>query len=147
MNFIWEKKHETGIDKFDSQHKKLFELFNVLFNECVLKKNASSVQETIIELKLYTIFHIPVEEKLYKKYGYTNAEYEVQIEEHKTFVKSVADFLADTTSPQYDLGCRIADFLTVWIVDHILGVDMKFISFLKKKHFTEISLDEDISYK
>ena len=147
MNFIWEKKHETGIEKFDSQHKKFFELFNVLFNKCVIKKDTSTVKETILELKLYTIFHFPVEEKLYKRYNYTQSEYDEQIKEHETFVSKIAGFLADTTSSQYELGCRISDFLTAWIVEHILTIDMKFISFLKKKHFTEISLDEDITYK
>ena len=145
MQFIWKKEYETGIEKIDSQHENLFKLINELYNECVLNRNEDIVQNTIIELKLYTIFHFSQEDKLFKKYRYGKSEYEEHIKEHETFLEKIAEFMADSSS-KLELGYRILEFLRNWIVDHILVIDMKFVSFLKKKHFTEIDLDEDIKY-
>ena len=146
MNFIWKKEYETGIEKIDSQHKKLFELINKFYDDVIIKKNVSSVQETIVDMKLYTIFHFTAEEKLFKKYGYNNSEYHEHMEEHDAFRKKIAEFMADTTSSQFEIGYRITEFLKNWLLSHIVGTDMKFASYLKKNHFTEISLDKDITY-
>jgi len=146
MQFTWKKEYETGIEKIDSQHKSMFDLINNLYHECVIKENEEIVQETIIELKLYSIFHFSVEEKLFKKYEYNEADYEEHMKEHETFLNKVAELLADSSSSQYELGYRLIEFLKSWIVNHIFEIDMKFISFLKKNHFTEINLDEDITF-
>ena len=147
MYIEWKKEYNTGIEKIDKQHKKLVELINKLHDEIILKKDCDSVQEIIVDLKLYTIFHFTTEEKLFKKYGYNSTEYDEHIEKHNTFRKKIADFMGDTTSSQLELGYFVAEYLKKWLTVHILVADMKFASFLKKHHFTEIYLDKDISDK
>ena len=69
------------------------------------------------------------------------------MENHGAFAEKIGEFIGDTSSSQFELGYRITEYLKKWLISHILGTDMKFASFMKKNHFTEISLDEDITYK
>ena len=147
MYIDWKKEYETGIEKIDIQHKKLIDMINKLYDDVVIKKNCDSVQEIILELKLYTLFHFTTEEKLFKKYKYNNSEFEEHMENHGAFAEKIGEFIGDTSSSQFELGYRITEYLKKWLISHILGTDMKFASFMKKNHFTEISLDEDITYK
>ena len=53
--------------------------------------------------------------------------------------------MGDSETSQHELGYRLVEFLKKWLFSHILVCDMKFASFMKKNHFTEIT-DDDIIF-
>lgn len=142
MHIEWSKKYNTGIDKIDEQHKKLVSLINNLYDKLVIKKDIGSVQEAILDLKLYTIFHFTSEEKLFKKYNYSEDDHEEHLKKHQDFIDEIADYIADNDSSQFELGYRLVEFLKDWLFGHILVSDMKFAQFVKKNHFSEITVDD-----
>jgi len=145
MQIEWSKKYNTGIEKIDEQHKKLVALINKLYEMVIVKGDAGSVQDAILDLKMYTIFHFTSEEKLFKKYNYTDDDHEDHLKTHQDFIDEIGNYIADNDSSQIELGYRLTEYLKKWLFSHILVSDMKFASFLKKNHFSEIS-SEDIYF-
>jgi hemerythrin-like metal-binding protein len=145
MYIEWTKKYETGIDKIDEQHMKLVDLINDLYDKVVLKKDVNAVKEAILDLKLYTIFHFTTEEKMFGKYKYIEDEHKDHVAGHKAFTDEIAKYMTDEDSSQFELGYRLVEYLKKWLFGHILVSDMKFATFMKHNHFTEISAD-DISF-
>lgn len=141
MYIEWDQKYNTGIEKIDEQHRKLVDLINNLYDKVVVEGDMNSVKDAIIDLKLYTIFHFGTEEKLFKKFEYTEEDHEDHLKTHKEFTDEIAKYMADNDTEQYELGYRLVEYLKKWLFSHILVSDMKFASFLKKNHFSEISLD------
>jgi len=142
MHIEWERKYNTGIEKVDNQHMKLVELINMLYDKVVLKEDLTSVQDAIVDLKLYTIFHFSTEEKLFKKYEYEEEDTKEHLSKHQEFIDEIAKYLGDNESTQYELGYRLVEYLKKWLFSHILVSDMKFASHIKQNHFSEISADD-----
>ena len=142
MHISWKNKYCTGIEKIDTQHKKLVELINNLYDKIVLKDDTSYVKDAIMDLKLYTIFHFTSEEKLFKKYQYYKDDHKEHLKKHQKFIDEIANYLSDNETSQYELGYRLTEFLKKWLFSHILVSDMKFAKFVKQNHFTEITSDD-----
>ena len=142
MLIHWERKYDTGMNKVDDQHKKLVGLINALYERIVLKDDTKALQDAMVELKLYTIFHFGTEEKLFKKYNYDPQETEEHLKQHKAFENELSSYFSDTETSLYELGYRLAEYLKKWLFSHIMGTDMKFARYVKQNHFTEISPDD-----
>ena len=144
MHIEWSRKYNTGIKKIDDQHKKLVDLINILYDKVVINDDSSSVQEAIVDLKLYTIFHFGSEEKLFKKHEYNEEDHQDHLKKHKDFIDEISVYMGDQETSQHELGYRLVEYLKKWLFSHILVCDMKFASFMKKNHFTEITGDDII---
>lgn len=142
MHIEWDRKYETGIEKVDEQHRKLVELINNLYERVVLNEDMKAVQDAMVDLKLYTIFHFSTEEKLFKKFEYEEEDQEAHLQKHQTFIDELQNYFSDDKSTQYELGYRLVEFLKKWLFSHILVCDMKFARHLKQNHFSEITADD-----
>lgn len=49
MYFNWEKEYNTGIEKIDSQHKKLVEIINRFYEELIIKENIECIDEILMD--------------------------------------------------------------------------------------------------
>ena len=63
----WKDEYSVGIDVIDEQHKKLFEISEVLANAIEINE----IKDILLFLENYMEFHFNTEEALMKKYGYT----------------------------------------------------------------------------
>jgi hemerythrin-like metal-binding protein len=142
MYFEWTPKFNTGIEKIDNQHKKLMALMNDLYDDIIMNKDTKKIDEAIMDLKLYTIFHFYTEENLFKKYKYSGEDYQNHIKKHEDFTIKIVEFLSDETSTQIEKGYRIFEFLKNWLAGHILSTDMQFARYVKQNFFKEISEDD-----
>jgi hemerythrin-like metal-binding protein len=145
MYFELQQKYFTGIDKIDNQHLKIVELMNKLYDDIILKANDKNVDESIIDLKLYAIFHFSTEENLFKKHHYTGAECEDHLKKHEEFSDKIAQFLSDSSSTKIEIGYRLLEYLKAWLTAHILSTDMIFANHLKKIGITRVT-DNDIVF-
>lgn len=135
MYIEWTKKLETGIDKIDDQHRKLIDIINKLHEFIIEKNDVSTIQDAIVDLKLYTIFHFNTEEKMFTKYDYKEEDFESHIKGHKAFTDEIAHYMSADTATQQSLGEHLLKYLKEWLTGHILVSDMKFASFMKQNHY------------
>jgi len=142
MYIEWNEKFLTKIEKIDEQHKVLVDIINKLHHDIVIKKDASLINELLMDLKIYTINHFSTEEKLLKKYNYP-AEKE-HIEEHQKFINKVSENLFDVSAANLAKGYRLIEFLKGWITDHVLIHDMEYVSHIKKHHTFLAEIQTDI---
>ena len=143
MYIEWTKKLETGIEKIDEQHQKLVELINKLHESINEGKDTKIVQDAILDLKLYTIFHFSAEEKMFSKFDYKEDDYEKHVKGHKAFTDEIAHYMSADAATQASLGEHLLKYLKEWLTGHILVSDMKFAEFMKQNHFNELADDDD----
>lgn len=127
----WNNSYSVGIEKFDSQHKKLFQLLDMIFEAMKAGKGKSVIGPVLDELQDYTVTHFVEEEVLMKKYNYQDIE--AHIFEHKAFVDKVKKTNEKYQSGKMVLTIEISSFLKDWLVNHIQGVDQKYTDFFHKK--------------
>jgi hemerythrin-like metal-binding protein len=142
MYINWDSKFETGIEKIDKQHKQLVDILNKLYDNVVVDKSGSAVNELLMDLKIYTISHFSVEEKLFKKYKYP--EETVHIKLHKKFIDTISEYLFDVESTSLEQGYTLIEFLKNWLLNHILTHDMKYVLYLKKQPDFLADIKKDI---
>ncbi|MEW6013478.1 MAG: bacteriohemerythrin [Elusimicrobiota bacterium] len=125
MNLIeWNKDYSVGIEKFDSEHKKLIEIINKL-NEAMKSGRSKEILNDIISsLIKYTQTHFKSEEDFFKSVNYPEAQTHGNC--HRAFVLKVADFEKRFKSNQVGLGVDVMNFLKDWLINHIQKEDKKY---------------------
>jgi len=142
MYINWDKKFETGIKKIDKQHKELANIINQLHEDVIINKNASRIDEFLMDLKIYTINHFSTEEKMLKKYNYPDEENHIKV--HQRFVNFISENLFDVTSGKLAQGYKITEFLKEWLLNHILVHDMEYVLHFKKQTDFLADIENDI---
>lgn len=127
----WSNKYSIGIDSIDEQHKELIALINKL-NIAMAHGEAASVVASIFEgLANYTKVHFAYEEALFKKHGYPQST--EHLKEHQQLIKRVEQFKFEF---EQDLSGAVSleliQFMTHWLLDHILKSDRDYSPFLIK---------------
>lgn len=127
----WKDEYSVGIEQFDSQHKKLFKLLDMIF-EAMKDGNANELIGSVLdELTDYYKTHFADEEILMEKYKYPDIENHKF--EHKTFADKVSKINMKYQTGKMVLTIEIASFLKEWLVNHIQGLDQNYTDFFQAK--------------
>ncbi|MDF1549644.1 MAG: bacteriohemerythrin [Bacteroidales bacterium] len=127
---LWNKSYSVGIEKIDTQHKKLIDVLNTLYESFVDQTTGQKLEEILHELLSYTDYHFKTEEELFEKYNYPNKD--AHIAEHQEFIKRVVGFNEKFSQGKSTLTFQLMNFLRNWLINHICGSDQKYVS-----HFSE----------
>ncbi|MGA1862271.1 bacteriohemerythrin [Deferribacter thermophilus] len=127
----WSDKLSVGIKKFDEQHKNLVRLVNEIYDAVNADKSAAVLEKILNELVEYTVYHFDSEEEAFKRFGYP--EYEKHKRIHEDLKAQVGEFLEKYKKGDTAIGFTLLNFLKKWLVNHIMGEDKKYSSFLKGK--------------
>ncbi|MGA1846987.1 bacteriohemerythrin [Deferribacter abyssi] len=127
----WSEKMETGVSKFDNQHKKLVEIINKLYGAIKADRSAQVLENILNELVEYTVYHFNSEEEAFKQYNYP--EYENHHKIHENLKATVVDFINKFKSGDEAIGFTLMNFLRKWLIQHIMGEDKKYAPYLKGK--------------
>ncbi len=131
---IWSDDFSVGVDKLDSDHIVLFSLINYLNDARIEGQDDKVIQPILKALINYADTHFRREEGLMKGADYDTTQYEMHLEKHQQFNLKVADmFKAFTDAGGTGMGEDLGEFLSEWLVNHILDVDMRYKDALKKK--------------
>ena len=126
--FVWEPRYNVDIDSIDRQHKRLFALFNELY-EAIQKGDADEViEEVLIRAADYATYHFETEEKLLARYGYYDEA--AHRAEHVRFTEHVASMLEKVRLGNALVSLATLKLLSDWVNNHILGSDQKYAPFL-----------------
>jgi two-component system NtrC family sensor kinase len=121
--FPWDPKFTTGIDKIDTQHKRLFNLINRL-NEAIIMGEAQQVLiRTLDKLVAYIYYHFDAEENFMRQNDYPEPLFLKHQVKHQEFVKKIAkEQLRCAINPKR-ISMDLLNFFMDWLIDHILNVD------------------------
>ena len=126
----WKDSYSMGEDKIDEQHKGLFELSNEIYE---LVKSGVDDHETFrklfIALNDYSVEHFIYEEMYMQEQNYPKLN--AHINQHNAFSKKLKELALgiDKDSHIKDIG----EFVTTWLLQHVLDEDMKYKKFIESK--------------
>ena len=126
----WSEEFETGIKAIDADHRGLFEEFGVIADTLVTERSSQRIDQTITCLENYIADHFHREEMFMVSAGYPNAE--AHIRTHRTLsrkVRCLREIHRSGIAPIDSV--KLATFLSNWLTDHILTVDMDYVPYLR----------------
>jgi hemerythrin len=121
--FSWYNRYSINNDEIDNQHKKLFDIFNKLYDYCVGNDKTYPVDNVINDLISYSDYHFMTEEQYMKDINYS--EIRKQIEEHDIFRQKVLELKHENRKGETEHCHELVLFLSKWILNHILKEDKK----------------------
>ena len=120
----WNESFATRVTKFDDEHKVLFAMVDDLHDAMQQKRSRETIGTVLNRLIDYTASHFAGEEELMRRTAYPG--FDAHKREHEKLVEQAlglkAKFVAGETLPAQG----VIDFLQGWLVNHIMGVDMKY---------------------
>lgn len=121
----WSDRYSVNNIHLDSQHQELFRLVNEL-HEAILERRSREYLAQLFEgLGAYVERHFSEEEAHMRR---INHEQLTQHQAHHMyFVEAVGDLRRKHESGAGSAGVDAIDFLTHWLIDHIMGWDRRYI--------------------
>lgn len=124
----WNDKMSVGVPALDADHQKLLGLVNELHAVVRKKESPAVIGRVLRDLISYTDYHFQAEEQLMRLARYPD------LDQHKASHDDLRDKVAGLEARyggQPDkAGLAMFDFLSDWLMRHILGDDMKYKDFL-----------------
>lgn len=122
----WKDDYKIGIPVIDAQHKQLFLATNELSEALSKGLTPAAINNLLTHLEFYAVRHFQMEERYMMESSYPDLS--EQIEEHQYFIKRFTeiknDFQQNGLNPA--LVHAIQNELSLWIKDHVLGLDQAF---------------------
>lgn len=133
--FKWKEIYSCNIAEIDSQHKRLFELGEKVYDIVSIKDgfdHYDEIMSALFQLQKYAIFHFDFEEKLMKNNGYD--DYDNHVKKHREFFDKILELSKrDIDENQHKVSMDILVFVADWIENHILKTDTKYKGYLNSK--------------
>ncbi len=119
--FVWDQRYVTGNPQVDAEHQQLIQLINQLV-EAQSHQAAPTLVKTVLTALLdYAATHFQHEEQLMAAQGCDLRFLQEHAQAHRQFAKQVAQMQEHSIHGQ---GIEdLLQFLTGWLVHHILGMD------------------------
>jgi hemerythrin len=127
----WKDEYSLGLEIVDRQHQHMIEIVNKIIEQSGLSDDSELVSETLTEMINYAREHFTDEEVLMQQYGYPDIE--LHKKQHDYFITTTAELAISFMDNQQTTGDEIAEFLILWLLNHILKSDMKYRDFFKTK--------------
>ncbi len=124
---LWTKDLETGIDVIDSQHKRIVDYINKLY-DARLNKDFKAIGDIIEGTVDYTISHFGFEEALIEDAGYEFVRPHKKV--HELFIRRVSEFQTRLKSGE-DISEELHNLLARWLFNHIKSDDAAYVKSVK----------------
>jgi hemerythrin len=132
----WSDAFATGVAEMDEQHMILVETLNEASVNLSLNRRASLLEQVVLDLLSYALYHFETEEHLMEQYGYAESAPEEaarHLEQHRAFsaqIVSTHKNLRYGAPVQQD---EIVGFVNDWLNHHILKTDARLGTFILNK--------------
>jgi hemerythrin len=127
---IWnDEKLSVGHEQIDNQHKELIRHLN---NLIALQKEPFDPERQyaiLADLEKYVEKHLYYEEALLRKQGYPALEDHEML--HSQYMMELEMWASMLEDEDPELPKRMCGFIQTWLVEHIMGEDMKFKPYVK----------------
>ncbi len=135
--FIWTPEYSVGVDLFDEQHKRFFELANAVLDvaaETDKDTLAKKIADVVRELAEYANYHLSAEEEYFEKYGYFDAD--IHTKAHNFYREKMKTLIAELQNGGAnlkELAESIAWYAGNWLTSHIMTMDKKYERFFESR--------------
>jgi hemerythrin len=119
----WCRTYSVHNKAIDIQHKKLFDIFNELYDSFVQQKDTAAYDSIVDELISYASYNFSAEEQYMKEVNYNNKDNHT--EEHVKFKEMVTHLRGVDASNKYELSKELIVFLSNWMLHHVIEEDSK----------------------
>ncbi len=127
----WTDDYSVGVTEMDNQHKKLFNMVNRLIEEQKNLTDPKTIADLLTAMTDYSQEHFRAEEYIMAEYGYNRKN--EQGKQHQAFIEKTISFYSATEIGPNILSNALLEFLSSWLIDHILKEDMMYKDFFKNK--------------
>ena len=129
--FSWNSELETGIERIDNQHIKIFKLARNLVTAIADGKGNDVIMQTLEFLTSYVSKHFSDEERLQAEYNYPDyATHRIIHEEFKDKIAKLAGEIG-SEGPSDSLVEEVCVVVSTWLFRHIKGDDFQVAAFIK----------------
>ncbi len=131
LGISWSADLETGDERVDEQHRRIFELLNNLIVACVDGSDAKRLRETLDFLVDYAIRHFTDEELLQMQYNFP--EYKKHKQMHDSLTAQVVELVKrfEASGSSEELSMDVNRVLVAWLISHIIKEDKKIAKHIK----------------
>ena len=133
-NFLWTDDLSTGNELIDGDHRKLISMVNALFDSMAKGRANEIISKVLNNLIIYTKEHFGREEAEMQRIRYAaSISHKSQ---HTKLISQVAELKASLDAGEKINVLAVSSFLSDWLRNHILTVDMKLAAALKDQMST-----------
>ena len=120
----WNESLSVGVREIDEQHRKLFDLINVVLDSLEQKATVATIESQWKELVDFTKTHFSCEEEIMEKTKCSACD--ANKKAHHRFLDEItnlhAEFKANGATP--DFGRKFHQFVASWLRMHIMVIDV-----------------------
>lgn len=147
VKFIaWAKIFESGVPEIDAEHKVLFDIANQFYDKIRRGDEEQVIFETLNKLVRYAENHFRREEALLEEIGYPPEK----VEHHKATHQKLINQIFEVYETQYEISNsrlidqpeKVKNFLTDWLIMHILTEDRDYFQHIEENRCSAINLEE-----
>ncbi len=126
----WSDELSVGVTEMDMQHKKLIGMINQLIQEQHVLSEPETIAGLLTGMTEYAREHFRAEEYLMSEYGYEFKDR--QVAQHNAFIDKTMTFCSAEMGVNI-LSKALLEYLSSWLVNHILKEDMQYKAYLTAK--------------
>ncbi len=135
-NYVWTDNYLVNIHKMDDQHKALFATAGKLYKLLLGYEDLQEIDKIFSGLVRQTRVHFRAEEVLMKAHGYQDYPHhkelhDILIQQLKDIQLSQQAIKSSNYLQPWIERLEIADYLSGWLVNHIVDEDKKLGTFLR----------------
>ena len=128
----WKPRMSVGVSALDDDHRKLFDLLNQLHDVVRGTAERDEVVSIVADLVAYTEYHFECEERLMRLGRYPGLEDHTRI--HRDMRRRMVSFQQKFLDAPTDANVlALYDYVSDWLVRHILGEDMRYRPYLDRE--------------
>lgn len=132
MAFLeWDQELDVHVDKMNQEHIKLIEYMNIVYDKSNNNAPKPEISQALSELANYTVQHFKDEEAYMESIAFPKLDSHKLI--HKDLLKKVTAYINDFEKGDGSLPKEFFNFLKLWLLAHIKGIDVKYGDFASAK--------------
>ncbi len=136
---VWSDDFSVGVKLFDEQHKGLINMLNKMIKDPTATTRSEIISDVLADMTQYVQQHFESEEDLMSEHGYPHLEQHKS--QHKAFREKVVELCTATTDGNRAVPQVLLEFLSQWLIQHILQEDMEYKPFFEKKNSSPFSMN------
>ena len=123
----WQAAYNVNVKDFDTAHRTLIELAGGLIQTIEAKGQATQARDLLDDLVEGTVEHFETEERVLRELDWPGLP--AHLPAHNLLLRTLLKFKADLRYGRLTVE-QAADFITDWVLAHILDEDMQYRDYL-----------------
>jgi hemerythrin len=121
----WSPEYSVKIKEIDEQHNVIVSVVSELSGMVEKRASRDLIGTIIWKLLSFAHYHFATEEKYFALFDYEDAK--AHIEVHNVMLRRLEQFRSDYFDADKDVTAELVNFTMVWLTDHILKHDKKYV--------------------